>query len=144
MHKNPVVRESLVPVLGNHPQVRLIEPPEYEQFVKLMQRADLILSDSGGVQEEAPAFGIPVLVLRETTERPEGVTAGASKLIGTDQDRIIAEASYMLDKPRAEIRVTSPYGDGRASRRICSYVLDFFGIPHEREADWIEEHKAVA
>ena len=144
MHKNPIVRESLEPVLGSHPRARLIEPPEYEQFVKLMQRADLILSDSGGVQEEAPAFGIPVLVLRDTTERPEGVTSGASKLIGTDKHRIVAEATDMLNKDASERRVASPYGDGKASRRICAHVLDYFGIAHEPEVDWTEGLRIVA
>jgi UDP-N-acetylglucosamine 2-epimerase (non-hydrolysing) len=79
MHPNPTVRDVIVPILSGHDRIRLIEPPEYGQFVKLMQRSALILSDSGGVQEEAPAFGIPVLVLRTTTERPEGVTAGTAK-----------------------------------------------------------------
>ncbi len=144
MHKNPIVRESLQPALGNHPRAHLIEPPEYEQFVKLMQRADLILSDSGGVQEEAPAFGIPVLVLRDTTERPEGVTSGASKLIGTNRERIVAEATDMLNKQASERRVASPYGDGRAARRICAHVLDYFGIAHEPEAEWTEGLRAVA
>ena len=144
MHKNPIVRESLEQVLGDHPRARLIEPPEYEEFVKLMQRADLILSDSGGVQEEAPAFGIPVLVLRDTTERPEGVTSGASKLIGTDKARIVAEATDMLNKEASDRRVASPYGDGKAARRVCAHVLDYFGIAHEPEADWSEGLLAVA
>ena len=85
MHRNPVVRETLTSVLGGNERVQLIEPPDYPQFVKLMQRSDLILTDSGGVQEEAPSFGVPVLVLRDTTERPEGVTAGCAELVGTDE-----------------------------------------------------------
>ncbi len=89
MHPNPQVRDVLRAELGGLERVDLIEPPEYERFVKLMQRADLILTDSGGVQEEAPAFGVPVLVLRETTERPEGVTAGTARLVGTGLEDIL-------------------------------------------------------
>lgn len=136
MHRNPVVRESLVAELSGHERIQLIEPPEYASFVKLMQRADLILSDSGGVQEEAPAFGIPVLVLRDTTERPEGVTAGASKLVGARYDSIVSEAVALLAGDLARNRVVSPYGDGKAADRICAHVLGYFGIAHEPVAEW--------
>lgn len=139
MHKNPQVRETLAGILGNHPRVRLIEPPDYAPFVKLMQRSTIILSDSGGVQEEAPAFGIPVLVLRDTTERPEGVDAGTAKLVGTDRDRIIAEATKLLADPAAFERMAkavSPYGDGKAARRIRYIIAKELGIPTPQEPMW--------
>jgi len=121
-HKNPVVRDALRPILEGHPRVRLIEPQDYVPFVKLEQKATIILTDSGGVQEEAPSLGKPVLVLRETTERPEGVAAGTAKLVGTDTDLIVQEASRLLADPEAyaaQSRAVSPYGDGQAARRIA-------------------------
>jgi len=139
MHKNPQVREVLTRVLDGHPRIHLIEPPDYAPFVKLMQRSTLILTDSGGVQEEAPAFGVPVLVLRETTERPEGVDAGAARLVGTDGDAILREAGRILDNPAEHAqmaRVASPYGDGRAAARIRSVVLRSLGIDSSEEAMW--------
>ena len=139
MHRNPQVRETLNAFLGNHPRVRLIEPPDYGPFVKLMQRSTLILSDSGGVQEEAPAFGKPVLVLRETTERPEGVTAGTAKLVGTDEQAIVAEAAKLLSNRsayNAMAQAVSPYGDGLASQRIRCVVLQFLGIPSQAIPMW--------
>ncbi|MDQ2800056.1 MAG: UDP-N-acetylglucosamine 2-epimerase (non-hydrolyzing) [Armatimonadota bacterium] len=121
-HLNPLVREALTPSLAGHPRVRLIEPQDYVPFVKLEQKSTLILTDSGGVQEEAPSLGKPVLVLRETTERPEGVAAGTAKLVGTDTERIVAEASRLLSDSEAyaaQSRAVSPYGDGQAARRIA-------------------------
>lgn len=126
MHLNPAVRETLQGVLGGHERIHLVEPPEYPRFVKLMQRSTLILSDSGGLQEEAPAFGIPVLVLRLTTERPEGVEAGCAELVGTDEERIIALATELLTDPEAYQKMAhaaSPYGDGRAAGRIADLCL---------------------
>ncbi len=140
MHRNPQVREVLEAVLGGHPRIDLIEPPDYAQFVKLMQRSALILSDSGGVQEEAPAFGVPVLVLRETTERPEGVEAGTAKLVGTDADRIFEEAGKLLadaDSYGAMAQAVSPYGDGRASSRIRYALLRRLGIESEPVTMWV-------
>jgi UDP-N-acetylglucosamine 2-epimerase len=122
MHRNPIVRDSLVAELGSRERIDLIEPPEYESFVKLMQRSTLILTDSGGVQEEAPSFGVPVLVLRETTERPEGVDAGCAKLIGADEERVFSEADLLLTSPdshRGMAKASSPYGDGKAAGRIA-------------------------
>jgi len=139
MHPNPTVRETLIPILGNHDRIKLIEPPEYELFVKLMQRSTLILSDSGGVQEEAPAFGIPVLVLRDTTERPEGVTAGTAKLVGTNTERIIAEGTALLGDPeayKAMANAVSPYGDGKASERIRYLVLKSLGVETPEVPMW--------
>ncbi len=139
MHRNPAVRETLTAVLGQHPRIRLIEPPEYAQFVKLMQRSDLILTDSGGVQEEAPTFGVPVLVLRETTERPEGVEAGTAKLVGTDFDKIVAETCTLLTDSAAHdamAKAASPYGDGKAAPRIRSVVFQRLGVPTTMEEMW--------
>jgi len=130
MHRNPIVRETLVPILGKLDRVRLIEPPDYVPFVKLEQKATLVLTDSGGVQEEAPGLGKPVLVLRETTERPEGVAAGTAKLVGTDVERIVAEASRLLDDPQAYAamaRAVSPYGDGQSSARIADALTAYRG-----------------
>jgi UDP-N-acetylglucosamine 2-epimerase (non-hydrolysing) len=122
LHRNPLVRETLLPILSGHERIRLIEPPDYVPFVKLQQKATLVLTDSGGVQEEAPSLGKPVLVLRETTERPEGVAAGTAKLVGTDKDLIVAEASRLLTDAAAYAamaQAVSPYGDGQASARIA-------------------------
>jgi UDP-N-acetylglucosamine 2-epimerase len=139
MHKNPLVRQTLVGGLGGHPRARLLEPPDYAEFVGWMQRADLILSDSGGVQEEAPAFGVPVLVLRETTERPEGVEAGCARLVGTDEQAVFAAADRLLSDPGARAamaRTANPYGDGRASERICHAVLRDWGLEAPEVAPW--------
>lgn len=138
-HANPSVRATLGEVLSGHDRIDLIEPPDYEAFVKLMKRASLILSDSGGVQEEAPAFGIPVLVLRETTERPEGVTAGTAKLVGTDEEHIVAEGTELLANEaayHAMANAVSPYGDGRASARIRYLLLKSLGIDSPHESPW--------
>lgn len=126
MHRNPIVRQSLVPILGDHPRAVLTEPLDYAPFVHAMRRADIILTDSGGVQEEAPAFGKPILVLRETTERPEGVAAGNAKLVGADRARIVQETARLLTDPDAYAqmaRATNPYGDGHAAERIRTILL---------------------
>lgn len=139
MHRNPQVREVLTGILGNHSRVTLIEPPDYDKFVKLMKRAVLILSDSGGVQEEAPAFGIPVLVLRDTTERPEGVEAGTARLVGTDEETIYREANTLLKDPKAYesmAHAVSPYGDGQAAQRIRYVLLNKMGIESPEVAMW--------
>ena len=138
MHRNPIVRDTLQPIIGDAPRTVLLEPPEYARFVKLMQRATLILTDSGGVQEEAPAFGVPVLVLRETTERPEGVRAGTARLVGTDEERVFSEAARLLEDPsayREMAQAVSPYGDGKAAERTACAVLRFLG----QEAPQVEE-----
>lgn len=127
MHRNPVVRQTLQDVLRDVPGVFLVEPQEYVPFVHLMKRATLILTDSGGVQEEAPALGVPVLVLRRTTERPEGVEAGTNRLIGTDTETILAEASRLLTDAEAHAqmaRAVNPYGDGKAAERIVQVLLE--------------------
>jgi len=131
MHRNPVVRQTAQEVLGNVPRVVLTEPPDYAPFVKLMQHSYLILTDSGGVQEEAPSLGKPVLVLRETTERPEGIEAGTAKLVGTDIDTIVAEVTRLLNDTEAYqqmAQAVNPYGDGRAAQRIRKVLLEHFGV----------------
>jgi len=139
LHPNPTVREAIEPILGDHPQVRLIEPPDYAPFVKLMESADLILTDSGGVQEEAPAFGVPVLVLRETTERPEGVTAGTARLVGTDENHVFESAEELLRNEAAYEKMAqavSPYGDGAAAERIRYLVLRELGQSSSEVSMW--------
>jgi len=131
MHKNPVVREVIVPLLGNHPRILLTEPQEYVPFVHLMKASHLVLTDSGGAQEEAPGLGKPVLVLRKTTERPEGVFAGTAKLVGTDTDVVYEEAAKLLADDNAYTQMAkavSPYGDGDAARRIREWVFETYGV----------------
>jgi UDP-N-acetylglucosamine 2-epimerase (non-hydrolysing) len=126
VHLNPNVQEPVNRLLSDVPHVTLLPPLDYLPLVHLMKRARLILTDSGGIQEEAPAFGIPVLVMRETTERPEGVEAGTLKLVGSDSDRILSEASRLLDDPSAYAamaRAANPYGDGHAAERIVEALL---------------------
>ena len=139
MHKNPAVREIVKAELGDNARVELIEPLDYLPFVEAMQRAHLILTDSGGVQEEAPALGIPVLVLRRTTERPEGVTAGTANLIGTERADIVAAASKLLGDPDAYAQMShaaNPYGDGKAGERIAQAILHWAGRG-PRPADFV-------
>ncbi len=130
VHKNPIVRETVFPELQGIQRVTLTEPPDYVPFVHLMKSAYLILTDSGGVQEEAPALGKPVLVLRETTERPEGVEAGSAKLIGTDSSVIVSETQTLLHDRAAYEKmslVKSPYGDGHAAEKIWDAIRLRFG-----------------
>lgn len=125
VHLNPRVREPVRRLLGASPRVHLIAPQEYLPFVYLMERAHLVVTDSGGIQEEAPALGKPVLVMRETTERPEAVAAGTVRLVGTDPGHIVAEAARLLDDAQAwrqMSRVHNPYGDGRAADRITEIL----------------------
>jgi UDP-N-acetylglucosamine 2-epimerase (non-hydrolysing) len=121
LHRNPTVREPLQALLGDHPRAHLCEPLDYDRLVAALREATLVLSDSGGIQEEAPALGKPVLVLRRTTERPEAVDAGTARLIGTDSAAIVTEAAKLLDDPAAYdamARAHNPFGDGQASGRI--------------------------
>ena len=125
VHLNPNVTDVVRPALGAHPRITLCDPLDYLPFVAAMKKSTLILSDSGGVQEEAPALGKPVLVLRAETERPEAVEAGVVKLVGTDAGRIVAEAQRLLDDPaayRAMAKGVSPYGDGHAAERIADVL----------------------
>ena len=126
VHPNPNVREVMEETLSGAPRIHMIEPLDYDGFVGLMARAHLILSDSGGVQEEAPSLGVPALVLRTTTERPEAVAAGAVRLVGVDEDTIVEAARSLLTDADAYARMAhavNPYGDGRASERIVSILL---------------------
>ena len=128
VHPNPRVR-SAVERLRTHPNLTLVEPLEYVNFVDVMRRAYLILTDSGGVQEEGPSLGKPILVLREKTERPEAVEAGTVKLVGTDVRKIVSEAALLLDDAEEYQRMSrrhNPYGDGHASERIESALRKFF------------------
>lgn len=131
VHKNPVVRDTVFPALGKEERVHLIEPPDYIPFVHLLKKAHLILTDSGGVQEEAPSLGKPVLVMRNTTERPEGVEAGTAILVGTRSDDIFRATAKLLTEPDAYstmAKAVNPYGDGRASVRIREALLKHFGV----------------
>jgi len=126
LHLNPNVRSVIQPVLKGHKRIFLIEPPAYVPFVYAMQNSCLILTDSGGVQEEAPSLGKPVLVLRTNTERPEGVSAGSAKLVGVNPETIFKEASKLLTNKKAYNKMAktkNPYGDGKASKRIVK-ILD--------------------
>lgn len=131
VHKNPKVRQIVNEELGHLPQVHLIEPLDYQPFANLMARVDIVLTDSGGIQEEAPALGKPVLVLRDTTERPEAVSAGTVKLIGTAYEDVLRETNQLLDDAehyRSMAEAVNPYGDGEACGRIVGCILNKFGI----------------
>ena len=130
LHRNPVVREALLPRLDGHSNVTVVEPLDYAAFCQLMNRCHLILTDSGGIQEEGPSLGKPVLVMRDTTERPEGVKAGTARLVGTDPAVIVPEVRNLLHD-RAEYErmagAVNPYGDGRAAQRTVAAITHFFG-----------------
>jgi UDP-N-acetylglucosamine 2-epimerase (non-hydrolysing) len=128
LHRNPTVREPLQAALGQHPRIFLTEPLDYTDLVGAIQRCYLLLTDSGGLQEEAPSLGKPVLVLRETTERPEAITAGTAKLIGTSTVRIVTETANLLEDQQAYntmAKAVNPFGDGHASERIVEIVQNF-------------------
>lgn len=134
VHLNPHVQQPVRELLGNHRNIQLLAPADYPEFVWLMDRATLILTDSGGVQEEAPTLGKPVLVMRDTTERPEAVEAGAAKLVGTQVDTIVDHASSLLTDSAAYRSCQidrNPYGDGQAARRIVDWMLEqnWEGLP---------------
>ncbi|HDS30618.1 MAG TPA: UDP-N-acetylglucosamine 2-epimerase (non-hydrolyzing), partial [Firmicutes bacterium] len=142
VHLNPVVRESMLPILGGKENLRTIEPLGYLDFVALMSRSYLIMTDSGGIQEEAPSLGIPVLVMRDVTEREEGISAGCLKLVGTSTENIVREASMLIENRELHDRMSkagNPYGDGKAAWRIANILerlLSGEGISdNEREDD---------
>lgn len=140
VHKNPAVRELAHEELGDLKCVHMIEPMDYEPFVNLMGRCHMVLTDSGGLQEEAPSLGKPVLVLRDTTERPEAVGAGTVKLVGTARERIEEEARRLLgDKNhyRKMANSVNPYGDGKASARIRRAIQFYFGQTPQRPGDYL-------
>ena len=127
VHLNPNVQEPVHRLLGDLPNVHLLPPLDYLPLVHLLKRAALVLTDSGGIQEEAPGLGVPVLVMREVTERPEGVEAGTVRLVGTEEQKIVAETRRLLDDPTAHTamaQAVNPYGDGRAAERIVAALLE--------------------
>ena len=131
LHRNPTVREPLQELLGEHPRVTLTEPLDYDRLVAAMKGCTLLLTDSGGLQEEAPALGKPVLVLRRTTERPEAVEAGTARLVGTDPATILEETSRLLSDQTAYdamSRAVNPFGDGQASQRILDLCRSHLGV----------------
>ena len=134
VHCNPNVTRPVYAALGRRSNIFLIEPLEYVPFVDLMRRAHILVTDSGGIQEEGPSLGKPVLVMRDKTERPEAVEAGTVKLVGTNPERIAGEAGKLLDDAgeyRRMARIHNPYGDGRASHHIAAAVSSFFAMPDE-------------
>ncbi|WP_438825244.1 non-hydrolyzing UDP-N-acetylglucosamine 2-epimerase [Bacillus sp. JJ1609] len=139
VHLNPVVRELADEVLGNDPRIHLIEPLDVIDFHNFASRAHLILTDSGGVQEEAPSLGVPVLVLRDTTERPEGIEAGTLKLAGNEEQPIYDMATELLtdrDAYEKMAKASNPYGDGRASERICEAIRFYFKQTDKRPGQY--------
>jgi len=138
LHANPIVRESLVPAVGDLSNVIITDPLAYGDFSRLIERATVVLTDSGGVQEEAPSLGKPVLVMRENTERPEAVEAGTVRLVGTDEDAVVdAVTSLLTDEAAfaAMANAVNPYGDGRAAERTVAAIRQYFGLG-ERIADF--------
>jgi UDP-N-acetylglucosamine 2-epimerase (non-hydrolysing) len=131
LHPNPVVREALLPALQGLDNVKLVEPMDYGAFARLLQRCTIVLTDSGGVQEEAPSLGKPVLVMRDTTERPEAVSAGTARLVGTDPERVYAAVDQLLTCPRAYktmANAVNPYGDGHAAQRTVGAIEHMLGL----------------
>ena len=136
VHPNPQVREPAVEILADHDRIHLVDPLSYTDLVHALEASVLVMTDSGGIQEEAPTFATPVLVLREVTERPEGVDAGVATLVGTDPDRILQAAAKVLDHRRSDGRASNPYGDGRAGERIAD-ILSSTLLGKERAlSDW--------
>jgi UDP-N-acetylglucosamine 2-epimerase len=126
VHLNPNVQRPVHELLAHESNISLLPPLDYLSLVHLMKRSVAVLTDSGGIQEEAPTFGVPVLIMRETTERPEGIEAGVAKLVGTARERIVAETTAILqtcDKPGQPLANRNPYGDGRAAERIVDSLL---------------------
>ena len=142
VHRNPQVQQVVRQELGDAPRVHLIDPLEYQPFANLMNQAHIILTDSGGIQEEAPSLGKPVLVLRDTTERPEAIDAGTVKLIGTSRERVYQELKLLLTDAGEYTRMaeaTNPYGDGRAAARIVECLLHRFGLANDLPEPFVSE-----
>lgn len=140
VHRNPLVRQAVKEVLDGVPGIHLVDPMEYEPFTNLMARSAIILTDSGGIQEEAPSLGKPVLVLRDTTERPEAVASGTVKLVGTDEDKVYDTAYKLLTDEKAYKEMAesiNPYGDGHTSERIVQAILYFYGISAKKPSVFI-------
>ncbi len=142
VHLSPVVRECAFPILGGHDRIHLIAPIDVEEMHNLIARCAFVMTDSGGLQEEAPALGKPVLVMRRETERPEAVAAGTAKLAGVEKDVIVSMANELLDSPEAYAKMAkavNPYGDGHACARITQAIEWYFGRTAERPADFCTE-----
>ena len=140
VHRNPLVRQAVKEVLDGVPGIHLVDPMEYEPFTNPMARSAIILTDSGGIQEEAPSLGKPVLVLRDTTERPEAVASGTVKLVGTDEDKVYNTAYKLLTDEKAYKEMAesiNPYGDGHTSERIVQAILYFYGISEKKPSVFI-------
>jgi UDP-N-acetylglucosamine 2-epimerase (non-hydrolysing) len=133
LHPNPNVHAAVQQTLGGHPNILFTQPLDYVPFVDLMRRSYLLITDSGGIQEEGPSLGKPILVLRAKTERPEAVTAGTVKLVGTHKTAIVREATVLLDNPAeyaSMARQHNPYGDGKARERILRRIVEYLeGAP---------------
>lgn len=139
VHRNPKVREVVMPALSDVPRVHLLEPMDYAALVRLMKEAYLVLTDSGGIQEEAPSLGVPALVLRRTTERPEGVEAGNALLVGTDEGAVYEAAARLLqnrDEYLAMSQAANPYGDGESASRIVHALAHHFGLASQRPEEF--------
>jgi len=138
LHRNPAVRMAVLPLIADKENVLVVEPLTYGEFTRILAMSHVVLTDSGGVQEEAPSLGKPVLVMRENTERPEAVIAGTVKLIGTDEERIVAEVVRLLnDQPHFDsmAHAINPYGDGKAAKRVVAAVEELLGVG-QRAADF--------
>ena len=145
IHRNPLVREAIIPEVAHLPNILILEPLAYGEFSRLLARCTVVLTDSGGVQEEAPSLGKPVLVMRDTTERPEAVAVGAARLVGTDSERIANGVSRLLTDASAYAamaNVTSPYGDGHAANRSVNAITHLLGIG-ERSANFVDQSSKV-
>lgn len=137
VHPSPAVKEPAHEILGDHPRIKLIEPLDVFELHNFYPHTHMILTDSGGIQEEAPSFGVPALVLRETTERPEGIDAGTLELVGTNEEKVYERAKALLTDAALYNKMSqaaNPYGDGKASQRIVQAILHHFGIASDRPA----------
>jgi UDP-N-acetylglucosamine 2-epimerase (non-hydrolysing) len=140
VHLNPVVRNVFFSELGAEPQAKLVAPLDYREMIKAMAESYLVITDSGGIQEEAPALGKPVLVLREKTERPEAITAGTVRMVGTDTERITSAVNLLLNDRREYLKMSkavNPYGDGKAADRIIAGLRYHFGFTSEKIVDFV-------
>ena len=144
VHPNPAVREPANEILGNHPRIQLIDPLDVFEFHNFYPHTYMIMTDSGGLQEEAPSFGVPTLVLRDTTERPEGISAGTLELVGTNEEDVYNRAKALLTDTELYDKMSkaaNPYGDGRASERIVDAILHHFGKKTDRPDSFTERSK---
>jgi UDP-N-acetylglucosamine 2-epimerase (non-hydrolysing) len=145
VHASPFVREPVHRVLGDNVRIKLVEPMDYQKLVQTLESSCFVMTDSGGIQEEAPSLGKPVLVLRDTTERPEAIEFGTSRLVGTEPERALKAAELLLRDEKAYekmARAENPYGDGRAAERVVAYLRHYFGMTHERPAPFAPQSAA--